>query len=264
VDRRINVSVLNKELAIIQRTDSAQVRQTKIEEADKKNQAYIALVAKVSKRENIYAEILSGPRKGSIVRLEAKGLNLIRTSGPYTVSHKIVKDGMLFCQVSKFTGAETVIYPEISLSTSLWNQMFYFDGRKPVGAQSQDCDWDYLIDYNGPTVYKFFRPKKSQEEKDAEAAAKAKTYPVYDQLGNEIAIGDIFFYGSSNSLLIGKLTKVSASGVLNYRSVMDSTESRIMNQMLTQNVRQGKPCSNLLLYSKDLGDKIILAKLAKN
>jgi hypothetical protein len=87
-------------------------------------------------------------------------------------------------------------------------------------------------------------------------------HKVFDQLGDEIQLGDLFLYGGANTLLIGKLIKVTEQGSLAYTAFIGGGSGRISTEMVRRQVKNGENVTCLLKYSKDLGDRLMLFKLS--
>jgi hypothetical protein len=228
------------------------------------------LMALVMGGEPFYARINEGCRKGSIVRIDSSQYKVAEPGKIYfgqELNSILFKDKVVARLTKDYSPGKfllsfhipKVVLPDISYQDRIKAE---FDGRKTVGlTHDEQYSMEFLPDYSGPTVYVFTKTQRTPEER---AALKDPAqHKVFDQIGEEIAIGDLFFYGEANALNIGKLLKVGKTGALSYASFVGNRPTRIITETVRKCVSEGKPVPALLKFSKDLGDKLMLFKLSK-
>lgn len=240
-----------------------------IPELRAKEAALRKLIGIVRSGDDFYARVTAGCRAGSIVRVDGSqydvkapgkrycGRDIANTALGDLIVAKLVDDysaGLVInYEVTKMVG------PNIPYQDRVKAQ---YDGRKDVGlSQDEQYSLEYLPDYEGPTVFEFNKTRRTEEERAA--MRDPAQHKVFDQIGEEIALGDLFFYGSANSLSICKLVKIGKTGSLGYTAFVGGATGRIINEVVRQTVSQGKPVPCLLKFSKDLADKLMIFKLAK-
>jgi len=226
------------------------------------------LLAAVHEGSDFYVRVNSGCRAGSIVKVSGKQYTFKNHQASiYGLREEIKYSshlGVAYVNTYPVNG-ELILRSTKRLETTIrWDERIeaQFDDRKPVKLSLEEQQsLEYLPDYEGPTVYCFSRTKRTPEE--IAASRQPDQFKVYDQIGEEIQIGDLFFHGSSNSLTIGKLVKVSKEGSLTYTSFVGGASGRIIAEIVRKNIKNGRPVPTLLKFSKDLGDKLMIFKLSQ-
>lgn len=226
------------------------------------------LLELLKNRGEIFAKIHDGCRAGSIVRVDVNQWKISNTSAWQD-------PGYLACwPINKFvtaklvndrpTGKKLNFQIPYDFTTNIaWNARYQakFDGRKSVSlSYDEHMSLEFLFDYQGPTVYCYSRTERTPEE--LAAMRDPAQHKVFDQLGDEIQLGDLFLYGGANTLLIGKLIKVTEQGSLAYTAFIGGGSGRISTEMVRRQVKNGENVTCLLKYSKDLGDRLMLFKLS--
>lgn len=227
------------------------------------------LFSMINNQKEFYASINDGCRAGSIVRIPGSQYRLKNdTTRRYTFGKLVSTFQPTNWVTVKVIDARSNYDMIIASSQLLESNIHYtarfqaqFDGRKSVSlSQDEHMSLEYLPDYQGPTVYCYARKSLTSEER-AEIA-KPDQFPVFDQIGEKIEIGELFFYGGANTLLIGKLIKVGKGGSLTYTSFVGRGSGRISTDLVRKCIRNGDKVPALLKFSKDLGDKLMLFKLS--
>lgn len=232
-------------------------------------EAYKKLLTIIRNGDEFYAKIHSGCRSGSIVRVSSNQYK-VESASNHHYGRQLGKAGfgstMTATLMDDYSNGPKLIFeagqkitPSIHYTARIKAQ---YDDRKEVGlSQDEQMSLEYLPDYAGATVYCYTRTERTPEER-AEAA-KPDQFPVYDQIGEEIKLGDLFFHGEANAIQIGKLLKVGKTGSIAYKPFVGQGSKRIITESVRKAITKGQPVPSFLRYSKDLGDKLMIFKLAQ-
>lgn len=203
-----------------------------------------------------YVRLLGGPRDGTIAKINYDNNPHLCTEAEF---YAFKADRSLMAHKSQY-------YRYWVDTTSTYErfveQIYYyaltfdleFDNGKIITPSSfshyYDVDdpdsrtFEWLVDYQGPTVFKFTRRNKNDI---VEIKSSFK-----DNLGQIVEVGDFVAYSRSNNLSVGKVSKLSRNGrsiyvndyedgneVLianSYRCILidDKTKTRAMMKRLTQ------------------------------
>jgi hypothetical protein len=215
-----------------------------------------------------YAKIHDGCRAGSIVKVKSNQFNIASTKHWHggSVIHKaqITKLITAILERDYISGFKlTFQIPYLLCPNNYYKSRFKvsFDDGKTVGlSHDEQQSLEHLSGYVGPTVSCFTRTERTPEERAA--MREPAQHKVFDQLGDEIQLGDLFLYGGANTLLIGKLVKVTEQGSLSYTSFVGGDTGRISTELVRKQVKKGEKVPCLLKYSKDLGERLMLFKLS--
>ena len=227
------------------------------------------LIAIVMGGDEFYARITDGCRAGSIVRIDGSQYDVKAPGKSYNGRDMDMTSlgGMIIAKLVDVYGkgphirfeTNKMVSPNIPYQDRVKAR---YDGRKDVQlSHNEQFSLEFLPNYQGPTVFEFNKTKRTEEERAA--MRDPAQHQVFDQIGEEIALGDLFFYGSANSLTICKLTKVGKTGSLAYKAFVGGAVGRIINEVVRDAVSKGKPVPCLLKFTKDLSDKLMIYKLAK-
>ena len=232
--------------------------------------AYHKLLSIIRNGDDFYARIHDGCRAGSIVRVNGNQYKFEATSHGYRhrgrrldkMGFSRMLDAVLVQDYNNGTTLYLEAHQQIASNIHGRRVKAQYDDRKEVGlSQDERMSLEFLPDYEGPTVYCYSRRERTPEERAEDA--KPDQFPVYDQIGEEIKLGDLFFHGEANAIQIGKLLKVGKTGSISYKPYVGQGSRRIISESVRKAITKGQPVPSFLRYSKDLGDKLMIFKLAK-
>ncbi len=248
------------------------------------------LVALYHAGNQIYVKITTGARAGSIARLNPGRVKL-KTVSDKQVSDDETRGGFSIQVLSTYSdpsrpnliakayrrtdslfgsrmtqvcvGFKELI--EIERSSDL--PYFDFDGRNSVKANYDDVGYmEILPDYTGPTVFVFNRAtSKSAADKAAEKKAKLSemAYTPIDMFGNKLAAGDLFIYSRRDELIIAKLLRVSASGYIVGKLIVEGREVSLQGEYSIGQTKNNRVNRALMKFDKNeiLSQKLMMEKL---